>query len=288
VELASAARDVSRPWRDRKAHSSRFCAKIVPMDTPTSAARRAYDVDMHCETRGEGVPLLLLHGFLGCGADWRYIFPEPAPGYRLIAPDLRGHGRSANPSGAFTFRQAALDVLALLDALGLRRISAIGLSGGGQTLLHMALRDPGRIDAMILVSTAPRFPPQARAIMTQMTVETRTAEEWQAMRRRHAGGDEQIERLWRHAHALKDSYDDVNFAAADLAHVRARTLIVHGDRDPLYPVGLAVEMFEAIPGAHLWIVPNGGHGPIFGTAAPAFVETALAFLRGEWEAQPPA
>ena len=63
-----------------------------------------------------------------------------------------------------------------------------------------------------------------------------------------------------------------------LATIRARTLIVHGDRDPLYPVELALELFRGIPNAALWVVPNGAHGPIFGAMAPRFAETALAFL----------
>src|SRR4051812_34507506 len=121
-------------------------------------------IDMHYEVRGEGEPLLLLHGFTGAGVDWRLIFREPPPGFRLIAPDLRGHGGSTNPSGEFTFRQAALDVIALLDGLGVEHCKAIGVSGGGQTLLHLATQQPARVDAMVLVSTSHFFPEQARAL----------------------------------------------------------------------------------------------------------------------------
>ena len=63
-----------------------------------------------------------------------------------------------------------------------------------------------------------------------------------------------------------------------LATIAARTLIVHGDRDPLYPVEMAMELYRSIPRSALWIVPNGGHGPIFGPQAPPFIEAALAFL----------
>src|SRR5262245_25118874 len=68
-----------------------------------------------------------------------------------------------------------------------------------------------------------------------------------------------------------------------LSTITARTLIVHGDRDPFYPVNLAIEMYNAIPRSYLWIVPNGGHGPISGDMAEGFVESAAAFLRGDWE-----
>jgi pimeloyl-ACP methyl ester carboxylesterase len=62
----------------------------------------------------------------------------------------------------------------------------------------------------------------------------------------------------------------------------ARILVVHGDRDRLYPVMLALEMHVAMPASHLWVIPNGGPGPIFGDVAPVFARTALAFLNGEW------
>jgi pimeloyl-ACP methyl ester carboxylesterase len=57
-----------------------------------------------------------------------------------------------------------------------------------------------------------------------------------------------------------------------------RTPCVFGDRDPLYPVEIGVAMDRAIPDARLWVVPNGGHGPVFGDQAPEFVKTAIAFL----------
>jgi pimeloyl-ACP methyl ester carboxylesterase len=58
--------------------------------------------------------------------------------------------------------------------------------------------------------------------------------------------------------------------------------VVFGDRDPLYPVSLAVDLYAPIPKGFLWVVPNGGHGPVFGDAAPRFRETALSFLEGQW------
>ena len=57
-------------------------------------------IELYWEEIGHGEPLLWLHGGMGCGADWRYVFKEPPSGYRLIAPDLRGHGASTNPPGS--------------------------------------------------------------------------------------------------------------------------------------------------------------------------------------------
>lgn len=240
------------------------------------------DIEMYYETRGEGEPLVLLHGGGGVGANWELIFSEPPDGYKLMIPDLRGHGRSTNPSSTFTFKQVALDVFALLDRLGIDRFKTIGLSLGAKTLLHMATQQPSRVEAMVLVSATPYFPEQARALMNLLTAQEHSEAEWQQMRQWHKHGDEQIKKLWELMSALKDSYDDMNFTPPYLSTITARTLIVHGDRDPLYPVKLAVEMYEAIPRSYLWVVPNAGHGPIFGDLTSRFVETALAFLRAEW------
>jgi len=236
------------------------------------------DIQMYYETRGEGEPLLLLHGGGGIGANWELIFKAPPEGYRLVVPDLRGHGRTTNPAEGFTFRQSGRDVLGLMDRLGIERFKAIGLSLGAKTLLHVATQQPSRVEAMVLVSATPYFPEPARAIMRQLTEESHSEAEWTQMRQWHPQGDEQIRKIWRQMHGFADSYDDMNFTPPYLSTITARTLIVHGDRDPLYPVHLALEMFTAIPRSSLWIVPNGGHGPIFGEMAERFVETALRFL----------
>jgi pimeloyl-ACP methyl ester carboxylesterase len=235
-------------------------------------------VELFCRDNGEGEPLLLLHGFTGSGDDWQHVFAEPLAGYRVIAPDLRGHGRSTNPARSFKFADVARDLFGLLDHLRIDRVKAIGMSAGANALLHMATQQPSRIDAMIHVSGTPRFPDQARAIMKTMTEEGRSPAEWAEMRGRHHHGDDQIRALWRHAREFADDRTDMNFDAAKLSTITARTLIVHGDRDPLYPVELAVELFRAIPNAALAVIPNGGHGPIFGEQAPPFVRTAATFL----------
>ena len=234
---------------------------------------------LHYEERGGGNPLLLLHGGTGIGSDWQLVFTGGDPdGFRVIVPDLRGHGRSTNPSRAFTFRQAALDMFALLDHLDIQRVKAIGLSMGAKTLLHMATLRPDRVDAMVLVSATPYFPAQARAAIEQLSVDAFSDAESATQRQRHTHGDDQIPMLIEQMRGLKDSYDDIAFTPPLLATIAARTLIVHRDRDPLYPVELALEMYRAIPSSALSVVPNRGHRPIFGAMAGPFVETALAYL----------
>lgn len=244
-------------------------------------------IELHWEVSGEGEPLLWLHGGMGCGADWRYIFKEPPAGYSLIAPDLRGHGASTNPSGSFTFRQCALDIQALLRHLNIPRVKAIGLSGGGITLLHMATAEPSSIESMVIVSAPPYFPAEVRLIQRQFSESMLGETEMARMRERHKHGEPQIRQLFAMVRAFADSYDDVNFTPPYLSTITTDTLIVFGDRDPLYPVSLAFDLHRAIPRSYLWVVPNGAHGPVFGDAALQFSRTALAFLRGEWRTRQP-
>jgi pimeloyl-ACP methyl ester carboxylesterase len=236
------------------------------------------EMEMYFEARGDGQPLILLHGFTGSGVDWQLIFPTPLKGYRCIIPDLRGHGNSTNPTGQFTHREVAYDVFALLDYLGIGSFRAIGMSTGGMVLLHMATQQPDRVVSMVLVSAAPYFPQQARKVMAQFSADRLTEQEWKVMRQRHKHGDEQIRELYRLGNGFKDSYDDMNFTSPDLNLITAQTLIVHGDRDPFYPIEIAVELYRSIPRSALWIVPNGSHVPIFGKHAEHFAETAIAFL----------
>lgn len=235
-------------------------------------------IELHYDVRGAGEPLLLLHGFTGSSADWQYAGRDVlATRFKSIALDARGHGRSTNALSTITHRQCALDVLALLDTLGIRRCRAIGMSFGGNTLLHVATLAPERVSAMVLVSATLYFPEQARAIMAQVPAEP-SDEERQSLRQRHAGGDEQIRALWAQQRAFKDSYDDVSFTPPQLSRITATTLVVYGDRDPLYPVEMAVASCRAIPKSALWIVPNAGHGPIFSERAELFARTCLDFF----------
>jgi pimeloyl-ACP methyl ester carboxylesterase len=236
---------------------------------------------MHYDIRGEGEPLLLLHGGMGIGDDWRHIFAVDPPGYTVIVPDLRGHGRSTSPRGEFTFKACAQDVRELLVQLKIDKVKAIGMSMGAKTLLHLATAEEESVEAMVLVSATPRFPDPLRdaaARFTRDALAQLPQADRNSLRARHVHGEEQIARLYDMTRSFATSYDDMAFTSSSLAAITARTLIVHGDRDPLYPVELAVELLRGIPGSALWVIPDGGHGPIFGERAALFRSEALAFL----------
>ena len=243
--------------------------QIVPID----------DIEMYYEEYGAGEPLVLLHGFGGCVRNWYPFIAGLAQRHRLIVVDLRGHGRSTNSANAFSHRQAANDVFLLLDKLAIGRCSAMGMSSGGMTLLHMATSQPGRIGVMVLISATTHFPDQARAIMRRASFDTMPREVREMYLECAKRGDEQVRQLIAQFNALHDNDDDVNFTTQQLATITARTLIVHGDRDNFFPVEIPVAMHRSIPDAELWIVAGGEHVPVYDPAIP-FVATVQRFLDG--------
>ncbi len=234
-------------------------------------------IEMYYEEYGVGKPLLLLHGFGGCSQNWHPFTAKLSEHYRLIVVDLRGHGNSTNPGNNFTHREAADDVFQLLEKLGINRFSAMGMSTGGMTLLHMATSQPGRIDSMVQISTTSHFPDQARAIMRRASFDTMPQEVREMYRECAKRGDVQIRQLIAQFNAFHENHDDMNFTAQSLSTITTRTLIVHGDRDNFFPVEIAVSIYRSIPDAELWIIPNGDHVPIYDSLVP-FTSTALRFL----------
>ena len=247
--------------------------------SPPGQVIHANGIDLHYVDRGKGEPLLLVHGIGGCGGQMGAIADALAQNYRLIIPDLRGHGWSTGVASSFTTLNASEDIAALLNSLGLRRVRAIGVSAGGIVLLHLATREPDRISSMVLVSTAQRLPDQARAIARGMTMGTltgRAREMWQSCAVR---GENQMRGLVDRVRSLfENNTDDINFSATRLSTIRARTLIVHGDRDRVFPVEIPFEMYRGIPNSELWIVPGGDHNPIGGDRKPEFLRVTRGFL----------
>ena len=257
---------------------------LNPLPPPQAVAEgqtvRLNGFEMYYETLGEGEPLLLVHGWSGNTSYFEPFLEPLAERYRLIIPDLRGHGRSTNPSREFTMAQAAMDLSALLDHLGVGRIRALGASAGGVILLHLATIPASRIDQMILIGTGSRFLPHCRESMATADAEQYPEGWWELMRTRHPRGDEQILEIVEYLRSFAFNETDVAFSPADLSRIEAETLIVHGDRDWCFPPSMAVELFDAIPNASLWVIPEGEHVPVLDRRAPEFVRTALAFFAG--------
>jgi pimeloyl-ACP methyl ester carboxylesterase len=254
------------------------------------ASLKIGDMDLYYRVYGDGQPLFLLHGFFGTGKMWDSVLAGLAEEFQLIVPDLRGHGKSNNPSKEFTHGQSAQDIFALADVLGINSFRAMGYSTGSMTLLHMATQQPQRVEAMLLFCPTSYFPESARKIQSGFsTLDKSDPEMLKWMRENHSGGDAQIQTLYDNFRAMADNHDDMDFTPAKLSVITARTLIVHGDRDEFFPIDIPVDLYRAIPNAGLWIVPYTGHGGLIEKIAEKTSQgneqlklpiAALEFLRG--------
>lgn len=237
------------------------------------------EIEMYYEEYGKGKPLLLLHGFGGCSQNWHPFVSKLSESYRLIVADMRGHGYSTNPNNKFTHQDSANDLFLLLDKLGIDNFSAMGMSSGGMTLLHMATSQPKRIDSMVLISATSHFPQQSRIIMSRTSFETMPQQVREMYRMCAKRGDEQIRRLIAQFNALGENYDDMNFTEQSLSTITARTFVIHGDCDNFFPIEIPKSIYHSIQNAELWIIPGGEHVPIYDTTIP-FTSRALRFLVG--------
>jgi len=110
---------------------------------------------MYYEVDGKGEPLLLIHGVRGSLRNWQYLRPHLRKHFRVILPELRGHGRSSPLTEITKVPAFAEDMLALLDALDLEKCLIAGHSIGGFIAQQIALDSPERVKKLILIATAP-------------------------------------------------------------------------------------------------------------------------------------
>jgi pimeloyl-ACP methyl ester carboxylesterase len=114
-------------------------------------------VDLAYTAVGSGPPLVLLHGLGGCQDNWELQLPAFTPHFRVITPDLRGHGQSPKPKGPYRMSQLAADLALLLMRLQARPAHVLGLSLGGAVAQQLALDEPQLVRSLVLVNTLPRF-----------------------------------------------------------------------------------------------------------------------------------
>ena len=256
-----------------------IAAASAAAQTPsTGQMAEVNGIQMHYEIVGEGEPLLLLHSGTQTTRMWAEFVEPFSERYRLIIADLRGHGGSTNPDGLWTTSQFADDVFALLDHLEVDRVRAVGASAGAMTLLRMATRQPDRIEALVVIGVGTYIPDDCRRILATVTTEGLPEASWGRLRTNHRHGDDQIRALYAWVASLADDYTDMVFTPPLLSTVTAQTLVVHGDRDYCFPASMAWDIYQAIPNAALWVVPNGSHVPITGGNAARFTDTTLEFL----------
>ena len=115
------------------------------------------DMDVAYSRGGSGPPVLLLHGFPQTRAMWRQIAPVLAKDFTVVASDLRGYGDSGKPEGvaAMSFRNMALDQVALMKALGFDTFHVIGHDRGGRTAHRMGLDRPDVLRSLTVMDIVP-------------------------------------------------------------------------------------------------------------------------------------
>lgn len=228
------------------------------------------------DERGEGTPLLLVHGFPHDRTLWAPQLRTLAGRARCIAPDLRGFGSSGR-RGPFSMDRHADDLACLLDHLDIDRAVVCGLSMGGYVAFALWRRHPDRVRALVLCDTkAGADSDEARAkrrdlmdvaraegaagvadrMMEGMIGRTtrRTRPEVEAEMRRMIGRAP-VEGIVGALEAMMARPD----STADLATITVPTLVVVGDEDTLTPPAEARRLNDGIPGSRLAGIEGAGH-----------------------------
>ncbi|MEV0464678.1 alpha/beta fold hydrolase [Nocardia tengchongensis] len=130
------------------------------------------EVRMHVADQGEGFPVVFCHGFPHTWYMWHHqLDAVAAAGYRALAPDLRGYGRTEAPADPEAYTNAAVigDLLALLDDIGAERAVFVGLDFGAQLVWELSLRAPERVAGVVVLNNpfAPRPPRPPSAFWTK-------------------------------------------------------------------------------------------------------------------------
>lgn len=251
-------------------------APSKPLETghaPVNGIEMYYEV----HGRGDGIPLVLLHGG-GSTLEVTFgrVLPILAAGRRVIAVEEQGHGRTSDRDGPVTFEGSADDVAALLGHLGIDRADLFGFSNGASVALQVAIRHPGLVRRLVFASSITRkdgarpelweFIEQAEFSNMPQPLKDAFLRVNPDERKLRAMHDKDAARM----RGLEDVPDDL------VRSIRAPTLIVLGDRDIVKPEH-ALELTRLIPDSRLLILP-GGHGDYLGEAVATQRETGYPEL----------
>ena len=253
---------------------------------------------LHVESQGSGAPLVLLHGFAMHSGLFAPLLPALAGRHRVHAVDLPGHGRSP-PVDAFDPAAVADAVDASVDAA---EATVLGWSLGGLVALQWALARPSRVRRLVLVATTPsfvvrdgwphamnedtlaRFGDELRAsyrltLLRFLSLQVQGSDEGRATLATLRG------RLFERGEPSRSALD----AALDalrrtdlrprLPNVRARTLVIGGDRDALVPLAATQALAAALPDATHTTIEGAAHAP-FLSHSRAFQDAVLPFIDG--------
>ena len=225
------------------------------------------DIKLFCVEKGQGEPLILLHGN---GESWEYFKHQVdalSGKYHVYAVDTRGHGRSPRGGRPFTIRQFAEDLLGFMEERQIGRAHLLGFSDGGNIAMVFAIRHPERVDRLILNGANLDAGGVKRTVQLPIEIGYRIA-------RAFAGKSEDAR---RNAELLGVMVNEPNVRPEELAGITAKTLVVAGTKD-MIKRGHTRLIAESIPGAELAFI-QGDHF-IANKKPEEFNRRVLEFLEG--------
>lgn len=210
-------------------------------------------INIYTEQYGKGKPLVLIHGNGGNISSMGSIIPYFSKKYRVIAMDSRAHGKSIDKNDSLSFEMMSDDVSALLQEMKIKSAYVIGWSDGGIVAIEMALRHPDKV--IKLASTGANITPDSTAFATGFWKESYLHYE---KNKNLPKTTEQEKRDWKYF-MLDWLYP--NISLTELHKITTPSLIISGDRD-LISLPHTLLIFQNIPKAQLWVVPNSGHATL--------------------------
>ena len=256
-----------------------------------SSVRIAWD------ERGDGDPIVLVHGLGYARWGWEPVVAPLAESYRVIRMDNRGIGESDVPEGPYTVRAMAEDVVRVLDEARAERAHVVGTSLGGMVAQELAIAWPDRVVKLVLACTTPggagAYPIPQRTLdliaqapslapevalrrfvenaLSPTTVTTRPDLVEQIYERRLASPPDP--RGWQAQAAAATSFD----AFDRLGRIQAPTLVLHGTADRVVEVRNAAILGDRIPDARVELFADAGH-LFFWEEPERFVRSVRGFL----------
>ena len=250
------------------------------------------------EIRGEGEPLLLLHGGLGSIDMFRPILPALAAKRQVIGIDLQGHGRTRLGTRPIRLEAIGADLAVVLAALGYDKVDVLGYSFGGGAAFQLAVQHPDKVRRLVMVSAGyaqdgfyPEMLPmqaQVGAAMAEHMKDTPMYKSYVAVAPDPGEFPRLLDAL---GELMRQPYD----FSADVAKLTMPVMLVYGDSDMYRPEHI-VKFYQLLGGGlrdagwqrehmarnRLAILPGRTHYDIF--LAPELVSTVLPFLDGAQQA----
>jgi 3-oxoadipate enol-lactonase len=239
--------------------------------------------------------VLLLHGLGATGESWQMQFPALIDaGFRILAPDMRGFGKSTYPGGSNNSQLMAKDMVALLENLAIRSTQVIGISMGGTIALQLILDQPSMIDSLVLTNTFAKLRPQkfslwffyaVRLALVHIFGMTKQAD-FVARRLFPDPKQAQLREAFKAQviQANPSGYRSTmrSYTRFDLSNqvnsIRVPTLIITGERDSVVPPEVQIELANQIPDAKHVFIPDAGHA-VSVEQPEEYNQIILAFLR---------